>query len=448
MKNKITHVIKRSGAIVPFKQDRIANAIYRAVVAVGGRDKETAKKLSDQVVEILNEKFPANALPNIEDIQDIVEKVLIENGHAKVAKEYILYREEAARRREAEARHHSKPNENIPWAKIWRNLDWAVSHKLNTTDALNERIEKGEFAHIVHESENLYEDDVSLAAELIIERLDSLRMVMISGPSSSGKTTTTIKLEQKLTKKGFKFKALNVDHYFFDLDLHPKDEFGDYDFETPQALDLPLINEHLLKLSNGEEVLIPSYDFKTGTRTLNVSPMKLEKDELLLIDSLHGLYPDFSKDIPLDRKFKLYLEPLLQMKGTDGRYIRWTDLRLIRRMLRDSVHRAYNPQQTLEHWHYVRSSELRNIIPYSNTADFIISSAMPYEVPLYAHRLLDKFGEWEQKYKNDPLRIDAYERAARVYRVLKAVTPVADDSPVPGDSVLREFIGGSKLDYS
>ena len=144
-------------------------------------------------------------------------------------------------------------------------------------------------------------------------------MVMISGPSSSGKTTTTIKVEQKLVKKGFKFKVLNVDHYFFDLALHPKDEFGDYDFETPQALDLQLINEHLLKLSSGEKVFIPSYDFKTGTRTLNVTQRKLEEDELLLIDSLHGLYPGFSKDSSLDKKFKLYCEPLLQKKVHNGK---------------------------------------------------------------------------------------------------------------------------------
>ena len=428
MTNKITHVIKRSGAIVPFNQERIANAIYRAVVAVGGRDKETAKALALQVVEILNQKFSAESIPHIEDVQDVVEKVLIKNGHDKVTKEFILYRDEASKRREAEARHHSKQNENIPWAKIWRNLDWAVSHNLNTVEALNERIAKGEFAQIVHESENLYEDDVSLGAELIIERLDNLRMVMISGPSSSGKTTTTIKLEQKLIKKGFKFKALNVDHYFFDLELHPKDEFGDYDFETPQALDLQLINEHLLQLSNGEKVL--------------------EEDELLLIDSLHGLYPDFSKDIPLDKKFKLYLEPLLQMKGPNGKYIRWTDIRLIRRMLRDSVHRAYNPQQTLEHWHYVRSSEMRNIIPYGGSADYIISSGMPYELPLYTHLLLNSFAGWEKKFEGDPLKADAYERAARVFKVLNAVTPVADNAPVPDDSVMREFIGGSKLDYS
>jgi uridine kinase len=447
MQNKITKVIKRSGAIVPFNKKRIANAIYRAVVAVGGRDKHKAEELSEQVVEILNDKFTVSSTPHIEDIQDIVEKVLIENGHATVAKEFILYREEAAKGRDTEGRLTSKLNENVPWAKVWRNLDWAVAHNLHTVDALNNRIANKEFPQIVNESESLYEDDVTLGSKLIIERLKNLRMVMISGPSSSGKTTTTIKLEKKLIKKGYKFKALNVDHYFFDLELHPKDEFGDYDFETPQALDLQLINEHLKKLSNGEEILIPSYDFKTGTRKLNVTSMKLEKDELLLIDSLHGLYPDFSKDISDDIKFKLYLEPLLQMKDEEGKYIRWTDLRLIRRMLRDSVHRAYNPQQTLEHWHYVRSSEMRNIIPYSNSADFIISSGMPYELPLYAHRLLKEFANWDKKYKDDPLKTDAYERAARLYKVLKSVTPVADDSPVPGNSVMREFIGGSTLQY-
>ncbi len=447
MTNKITHVIKRSGAIVPFNKERIANAIYRAVVAVGGRDKDKAGELAEHVVKILNDKFSDNSTPNIEDVQDIVEKVLIENGHSTVAKEFILYREEAAKRRDSEGRLTSKLNENVPWAKVWRNLDWAVAHNLHTVDALNNRVANGEFPQIVNESERLYEDDVTLGSELIIERLKDLRMVMISGPSSSGKTTTTIKLEEKLIKKGYKFKALNVDHYFFDLELHPKDEFGDYDFETPHALDLQLINEHLVKLSNGEEVLIPAYDFKTGTRKLNVTPMKLKKDELLLIDSLHGLYPDFSKDIPDDIKFKLYLEPLLQMKDKEGKYIRWTDLRLIRRMLRDSVHRAYNPQQTLEHWHYVRSSEMRNIIPYSNSADFIISSGMPYELPLYAHRLLNSFAEWDEKYKDDPLKTDAYERAARLHKVLKSVTPVADDSPVPSNSVMREFIGGSTLEY-
>jgi len=443
--SKFKFVVKRSGAIVPFNPDRIANVIYRAAVSVGGRDKDKAVELAEKVVDIMEDKFEAGYKPHVEEIQDIVEKVLIENGHAKVAKEFILYREEAARRRAADSRHFSEPNELIPWKKVWRSLDWSVSHNLNTLEGLNERIRKGDFPQIVHEAETFYEIQLDTAAALIKERSNELKMVMVSGPSSSGKTTTTFKLEQRLKKMGMNFVPLVVDNYFFDLELHPKDEFGDYDFETPQALDLDMINEHLKSLANGEEVKIPYYDFKNGKRYLEHTPIQIHKNEVLLIDSLHGLYPEFSREIPSSQKFKLYLEPLLQIKMPDGHYIRWTDIRLIRRMLRDSVHRAYNPEQTLLHWHYVRSSEKRNILPYCSTADYIINTSMPYEIPIYRPKLLSSFTEWKTKYKNDPLREDAYERASRVHDMLNAVLPVDDDSPIPGDSVIREFIGGSTL---
>ena len=443
----ITHIVKRSGDIVPFNPDRIVNAIYRAAVAVGGRDRKRAEELAEQVVEALESSTPKGHHPNIEEIQDTVEKVLIENGHAKVAKEYILYREESNRRRREKGDRTSKPSENVPWARTWQILDWAITHDVYTVDSLNQRIRRGEFSQIVDESEAAYEHDVDLAVEMISKRRNDIKMVIVSGPSSSGKTTTTIKLKQRLKRRGMKFLALNVDNYFFDLAVHPKDEFGDYDFETPQALDLSLINEHLRNLSKGEEVFIPFYDFKSGKRHLNHTPMKLSEDEILLIDSLHGLYPDMTEDIPDEIKVKVYLEPLMQMKGPDDRYIRWTDIRLIRRMLRDAEHRAYKPQQTLEHWHYVRSSELRNIIPYLITADYIINSAMPYEIALYRPRLLDLFIKWEQLYRDNPLRKDAFTRASRISKILQAVEPVEDDSAVPSDSVLREFIGGSSLEY-
>lgn len=445
--SKFQFVIKRTGAVVPFNPERISNAIYRAAVAVGGRDKEKAAELGNKVMAILESRYEEGYKPSIEEIQDVVEKVLIENGHAKVAKEYIIYREEAARRREADSKYFSAPSENIPWAKVWRSLDWAVTHNLHTVNSINARIKNGEFAHIVHESETAYETQIDTAAQMIKERLSDVRMVMVSGPSSAGKTTTTLKLEQRLKKMGMSFTPLVVDNYFFDLELHPKDEFGDYDFETPQALDLELINIHLKQLANGEEIKVPYYDFKTGMRTSDQTPLHLKDNEILLIDSLHGLYPDFSKEIPAVQKFKLYLEPLLQMKGNNGKYIRWTDLRLIRRMLRDSVHRAYNPEQTLLHWHYVRSSEKRHILPYSNNADFIVNTSMPYEVPLYAYRLKTHFAEWTKKYKDDPLRLDAYTRAARLSELLNTVEQVSDDSPIPCDSVLREFIGGSTFKY-
>ncbi len=399
------------------------------------------------MVGILEATAEPGHAPRIEEIQDVVEKVLIENGHATVAKAYILYREERNRQRERAAKRASQPSGNIPWAKLWHVLDWAVSHNVHTVEALNERIRRGDFAQIVHESEAAYEDDVDNTARLIEERRDEVKLVLVTGPSSSGKTTTTIKLEQRLQRRGLRFVTLNVDNYFFDLEMHPRDEFGDYDFETPQALDLALINEHLQRLIVGEEVLIPFYDFKTGKRHLEQTPLQLQANDILLIDSLHGLYPPMTEGIPDPRKFRLYLEPLLQMKGPDGNYVHWTDLRLIRRMLRDATHRAYKPQQTLEHWHYVRASELRNIIPYQAAADAIISSAMPYELPLYRARLFDDFTCWMLDYRDDPLREDAYKRAVRVQRVLSAVEPVADDSPVPTDSVLREFIGGSSLNY-
>ncbi|OGU54860.1 MAG: response regulator SirA [Ignavibacteria bacterium RBG_13_36_8] len=444
---KFTKVIKRNGATVDFNPGRIANVIYRAAVAVGGRDKQKAEKLAKYVIKYMEEKYPDGYTPHVEEVQDAIEKILIEHGHAKVAKEFILYREERIRKRDEEEKHSFKPSENIPWSKIWHILGWAVSHDVHTVAALNGRIKKGEFVDLVKVSEAAYHEDITFAADLIVERAKNLKMVLITGPSSSGKTTTTIKLEGILKKSGLKFKALNIDNYFFDLEMHPKDEFGDYDFETPQALDLELINEQLKQIIDGKEVMIPFYDFKTGTRRLNNSSFKIAGNEILLIDSLHGLYPKMTAGIPDERKFRLYLEPLLQMKGPDDEYIRWTDLRLIRRMLRDSVYRAYNPQQTLEHWHYVRRSEMRNIFPYINTADYIINSGMPYEVPLYAAKLLKSFEEWEKNYKDNPLRQDAYLRSARLYKVLKSVEPVANDSPVPKDSVLREFIGGSIYEY-
>jgi len=445
--SKIKSVVKRSGAVVPFNPDRITNAIYRAAVAVGGRDRSTAEGLSQQVVEMLEASTPEGYIPTVEEIQDMVEKVLIENGHAKVAKAYILYREERARRRQERAIRASRPSENIPWSKIWYVLDWSVSHDVNTIDRYNQRLERGELREIISEAEAFYESDIENAVENILEQARDLKVVIITGPSSSGKTTTAIKVGQRLARRGINLITLNVDNYFFDLELHPKDEFGDYDFETPQALDLPLINQHLKRLISGEDVTIPYYDFKSGKRYENRIPMKLGAEDILVIDSLHAMYPEMMDGIPLEKQFRLYLEPLLQMKDTRGKYIRWTDLRLMRRMLRDASHRAYDPERTLLHWHYVRASELRNIIPYIHTADYIINTSMPYELSVYRPKLLQQFIGWVQKYKDDPLREDAFIRAIRVEQVLKEVAPIEDDSVVPLDSVLREFIGGSCYEY-
>lgn len=447
MSPKIEKVIKRTGTVVPFKRERIANAIYRAAVAVGGRDRSIAERLADQVVAILEEVTPPGHIPTVEEIQDIVEKVLIENGHARTAKAYILYREERARYRRRKTAYQARAPENVPYRKLWEVLSWSVDHDVNTVERLNARIDHGEFPDIVRESDIAYQEDIATAANLIKERRDECKIVIVAGPSCSGKTTTTTKLNTLLQKGGLNLVTLNVDNYFFDLELHPRDEYGDYDFETPQALDLALINEHLTRLIAGQEVRVPFYNFKTGVRTDNVTPTRLGEGDVILIDSLHGLYADMTTGIPDEQKFKLYIETLLQMKGADDRFIRWTDLRLMRRMSRDATHRAYNPRQTLEHWHYVRSSELRHIIPHVNTADYIVNGALTYELPIMRPRLMDHFDQWVQDYRDDAERLDAFHRASRVYELLKSVTPVEDDSAISPTSLLREFIGGSAYKY-
>ena len=443
----IEFVTKRTGDVVPFTPDRITNAIYRAAVAVGGRDRSMAERLSAEVVSILEDTHTQGYIPTIEEIQDVVEKVLIEHGHARVAKAYILYRDERARMRQERAESASRPSENIPWAKLWRVLDWSVSHGVHTVESYNKRVRAGEIPEIITAAEAAYNEDVENAAESIIQRRSQLRMVIITGPSSSGKTTTTIKVGQRLKRVGMKLVTLNVDHYFYDLEMHPKDEFGDYDFETPQALDLELIDEHLSRLIAGDEVRIPFYDFKTGKRRLEHTPMQLAENEIILIDSLHGLYPAMTRAIPEEQKFKLYLEPLLQMKDSAGKYLRWADIRLMRRMLRDATHRAYDPRRTLLHWHYVRSSEMRNIIPYIHQTDYILNSAMPYELSMYKVHLLEQFKSWIEAYRDDPLRQDAFTRAERSAASLSELEPLADQSVVPQDSVIREFIGGSIYEY-
>jgi uridine kinase len=443
---KISQVVKRDGSVVPYNRLRITNAIYRAAVAAGGRDKDLAEQLAVEVEENIEQIYSEKHPPSVEHVQDFVEKVLIENGHAQVAKGFILYRAQQSEKRKVKLSKSVLHSGNIPYQKIYQVLDWAAEHDLHSVERLNERIARGEFPAIVKESDTAYESDVQAAARLINERGDDIRIVVVAGPSSSGKTTTTSKLAEYLSGKGLGFVELNVDNYFFDLEAHPKDEFGDYDFETPQALDLKLINTHIKQLLNGEQIRIPRYDFKAGKQHPDQIPMKINPNEIILIDSLHGLYGEMLAGIPESQIFRVYIETLLQMKGLDGKFIRWTDLRLMRRMVRDEAHRAYDPRKTLTHWHYVRSAELKDILPHIHAADYIINGAVPYELPVMRNRLYEHFKIWEKDYAGDPLRADAYIRARRVREMLETIAPVADESAIPPTSHFREFIGGSVYD--
>jgi uridine kinase len=440
----LTHILKRDGSIVEFDKKKVTDAIYKAAAAVGGHDKDLSETLSDEVVHCLEAAYPAPDMPSVEEIQDMVEKVLIENGHAKTAKAYIVYRE--YRRRERERKEKGRGLESSkPYRLMYENLLWNIDHGCETIEKLNRRIQEGSFPQLIEDADQAYAESVSRAAEAIASE-NGIRLIIVAGPSSSGKTTTTAKLALRLRELGVETTPLNLDHYFFDLDLHPKDEHGDYDFETPEALDITLINQHLKALVEGETVRIPKYDFKSGTRILDATEISIDPGKVILIDTLHGLYGPMTRSVDDELKFKVYIETIHILRDVERNFVRWTDIRLLRRMVRDHAHRGYDPRQTIGHWHYVRRSELKHIIPFVRDADYTLNGALPYELPFHKKHSFRHFPRFIEEWARDPKRRDAFIRAERIYRLLSQVASYDDESVVPEDSLLREFIGGSVYD--
>jgi uridine kinase len=439
----ITSVVKRSGEVVPFDQEKVTVAIYKAAASVGGHDRVLSEDLSDQVMAALSATYSDEDLPTVEDVQDVVERILIKAGHARTAKAYILYRHERSKMRSQKVLSRV---EYLPYKAMWEALDWSVEHGCHTVSRLNRITRDGRLPWLIEKGDDRYESILDGAAQAILERRDELRFIIVAGPSSSGKTTTTHKIMQRLEREGVHVIPMSLDNYFFDLELHPQDEFGDYDFETPEAMDLTLINEHLADLDAGRGIEMPVYDFKTGKRTAQTTHFEPEPGTLILLDTLHGLYGGLTESVPDRHKFRLYIETISQLKDNTGRYTRWTDIRLLRRMIRDAKFRAYSPERTLQHWHYVRRSELKHIIPYQASADFQVNGALAYELPFLKLHLFPYLGPFLEQWRGDEKRLDGYIRARRIHDLLASLEDVEDDSMVPDTSLLREFIGGGAYD--
>lgn len=442
VEHRIEKVMKRDGSIVDFDQEKVTIAIYKAAASVGGHNRELSEKLSDEVAEVLNQCFEPPDVPTVEEVQDMVEKVLIENGHAKTAKAYILYRESRKRERERKGSKHGRQRP-LPFQLMYEQFLWNVDHGCETTAKLNKRVGDGSFPELIRDSDARYTESIYLAAEAVARFKEQIRIIIVAGPSSSGKTTTTAKLAARLRELGVDTEPLNLDHYFFNLDLHPRDEYGDYDFETPEALDLPLINEHLADLVEGKTVDMPQYDFKTGKRSEDTQRIRFDPGKVILIDTLHGLHPPLTASVVDDLKFKVYIETISMLRDSEKDFVRWTDVRLLRRMVRDHSQRAYDPMQTIGHWHYVRRSELKHIIPFIRDADYILNGALPYELPVLKKYEFEYFPRVIDEWKTERKRRDACIRAERIYRLLSEIDRFKDESVIPDDSLLREFIGGS-----
>jgi uridine kinase len=299
----IKQILKRDGRIVPFNREKITFAVLQAAISVGGRDPVKAEKVTDEVVHLLEQRQREDSIPTVEEVQDLVEKALIERGHAKTAKAYIVYRYEHALKRVGR-KSLTYSADNIPYDKLWEALSWAVDHGCVHLRQVSDSIREGRYQALIRDCEEFYNQELNRAVGKLSERLESVKMVIVAGPSSSGKTTTTIKVERQLKPMG-------------------QDLRGDHDFETPQALDIPLINKTFRELLLGKRVEIPFYNFKTGKREGVSGQLQLGEGEILLVDSLHGLFPEMTEGIPEEQKFRLYIETLSQIKDSNNQFIRW-----------------------------------------------------------------------------------------------------------------------------
>lgn len=320
---------------------------------------------------------------------------------------------------------------------------WNRMRDVDTINGINRRMQYGGYADVISDADRAFDGTIWQTAGEIMKNRDRVRMVIVAGPSSSGKTTTSLKLCEALRVMGEKLQLLALDNYFWNLKDQPKDEFGDHNFETPEALDKETINRNLTELIAGREATLPVYDFTTGRRKRKGATMRLDEGELLVVEGLHAFHRDMTKDISPELQFRVYIEAICQLKDGRGRFIPWTDIRLLRRMVRDNLHRNYSPLQTVGHWHYVRAAEKEHIVPFIREADVVINGYLPYELPAHKKYLYDNLKEAVEHFGETKTKEDAHTRATRCLGYLEEVNVLEEVTMIPPTSLLREFIGGS-----
>ena len=321
---------------------------------------------------------------------------------------------------------------------------FADNHKLerffgvSTVGDLNEVTAKGYAGDIIKVAEAMQEKKICKIAEQIAEK-ESAKIVLISGPSSSGKTTFSKRLSLQLLTCGLKPMAISLDDYFVDREKTPRDESGDYDYESLYSLNLPLFNDHLGRLLSGEEVELPRYDFPTGKSVMSGERIKLEPNTVLILEGIHALNPQLTDSIDDSRKFKIYISALTTIKLDNHNYIPTTDNRLIRRIVRDYKYRGMSPEDTIARWPSVRRGEDKWIFPYQENADVMFNSALLYELGVLRDRILPIL-------ETIPECKPEYSVAANLNDLIRYFRPISDEE-LPPTSLLREFLGGSSFRY-
>ncbi len=303
---------------------------------------------------------------------------------------------------------------------------------------LNEAAMDGSISDIIKIAEAMQEKKISRIADSIVERPD-VKVVLISGPSSSGKTTFSKRISLQLATCGLRPLPISLDDYFVDRDKTPLDEKGDYDYESIYALNLPLFNQQLRQLLAGEEVELPRYDFPTGKSVMSGKRLKLTHNSVLILEGIHALNPELTCEIPDERKFRIYVSALTTIKLDNHNYIPTTDNRLIRRMVRDHKYRGVLPEQTIARWPSVRRGEDKWIFPYQENADVMFNSALIYELGVLRNRVLPIL-------ENVPECRPEYTVANELRKFINYFRSIPDEE-LPPISILREFLGGSSFKY-
>jgi len=317
-------------------------------------------------------------------------------------------------------------------------LNWNRIMSLNNVGDLNKTCLSGESTNLINISESLQEKKIAHIADAINQR-EKVRMVLISGPSSSGKTTFAKRLAIQLMVLGMKPVAISLDNYFVDRALTPQDEKGNYDFESLYALDLELFNQHLKALLQGEEVETPVFDFAMGQKQYKGDKLKLTDQTVLILEGIHALNPNLLPDIPPEVQYKVYVSALTSMSLDDHNWIPTTDNRLLRRIIRDFRYRGYTARDTISRWESVREGEEKWIFPYQENADAMFNSALIFEFSVlrsYAEPIL----------RQVPQNCPEYAEAHRLLRFVEYFLPISDPE-IPPTSLLREFLGGSSFRY-
>lgn len=310
---------------------------------------------------------------------------------------------------------------------------WCDIQNINNAADLNQVVSTGKIGELIRISEAHYNSQLERIAEEIAKKKNRPRLILIAGPSSSGKTTTSKKLQLYMKMKGLKTVQISVDDYFVNRVDTPKDKNGEYDYESIYALDITLFNKHLTKLLDGEKILMPRYDFISGEKYYKDDYLQIDSDTLLIIEGLHSLNDELTLSIERKEKYKIYISPLTQLNIDNHNRIHTSDTRRLRRIIRDNRTRGYNATQTLTMWKKVREGEEKWIYPYQDDADVIVNSALLYELGVlktYVEPLLFSVNE------ND----DVYPEALRLINFLRNFLPIPSEE-IPKDSVLREFIG-------